>query len=126
MCLNSVDRSDETTMVDDELYDWNKAVEMIGGEEELLISVLEMFLDEVPGYLNSLQSSAEAGDLATLAQTAHTLKGLFATFCAEEATGLALTLEQQAKQQHNCTDALAALKQMMQRLMPQLEARIVH
>jgi signal transduction histidine kinase/CheY-like chemotaxis protein/HPt (histidine-containing phosphotransfer) domain-containing protein len=126
MCLNSVDRSDETTMVDDELYDWNKAVEMIGGEEELLISVLEMFLDEVPGYLNSLQSSAEAGDLATLAQTAHTLKGLFATFCAEEATGLALTLEQQAKQQHNCTDALAALEQMMQRLMPQLEARIVH
>jgi signal transduction histidine kinase/CheY-like chemotaxis protein len=123
---DTTDVSDDTSMGEVKLYDWGKAVEMIGGEDELLVTVLEMFLDEVPGYLAALHDSANQGDLAALAQTAHTLKGLLFTFCADEAAALALALEQQAKQQQACTAELAALEQMMQRLIPQLEAQIVH
>jgi hypothetical protein len=54
------------------------------------------------------------------------LKGLFSTFCADEAAALALALEQQAKQQQPCSAELTALEQMMQRLIPQLEAQIAH
>jgi HPt (histidine-containing phosphotransfer) domain-containing protein len=113
-------------MCEVKLYDWGKAVEMIGGENELLVTVLEMFLDEVPDYLKALRDSAHRGELAALAQTAHTLKGLFSTFCADEAAALALALEQQAKQQQPCSAELTALEQMMQRLIPQLEAQIAH
>jgi len=126
MGTDTTDVGDDTSMGEVKLYDWGKAVEMIGGEDELLVTVLEMFLDEVPGYLAALHDSASGGDLAALAQTAHTLKGLLFTFCADEAAALALALEQQAKQRQACTAELAALEQMMQRLIPQLEAQIVH
>jgi len=129
-CNDSLDgdKSDGggTDMIDEVLFDWNKAVEMIGGDDELLLSVLEMFLDEAPGYLTTLRESLRRGDLDTLAQTAHTLKGLFSTFGAANASALALALEQRAKQQQDCQQAETELEQMMQRLIPQLEAKIVH
>ena len=108
------------------LYDWQAALEMIGGEEELLLSVLEMFLHEAPEYMSSLQQEIQHSDFESAGRTAHTLKGLLATFCAEEATSAALTLEQLAKKQMDCAEAWVALQGAIERLLPQLQHRIEH
>lgn len=106
------------------LYDWDQALELIGGEEELLLSVLEMFLDEVPEYLATLEASAQQQDQKTLVRTAHTLKGLLATFCAGSATQASSAVERLAKQGENPQGSVAELKVIMAKLIPQLQQRL--
>ncbi|MGE4125932.1 MAG: response regulator [Pusillimonas sp.] len=116
----------KNTMTNDTtLYDWDRAVEMLGGEEDLLCSVLSMFIEELPGYLATLESDLAAGEAAGVARTAHTLKGLLATFCADSAMQAAATVEQQAKAGALPDDqAIAALKSAMATLVPALEQRL--
>ena len=106
------------------LYDWKQSLEMIGGEEELLLSVLEMFLHEVPEYMTNLHQELKQSDYTSAARTAHTLKGLLATFCAEQATNAALQLEQAAKKQQDCSDLIIQLDDAIDRLLPQLQGRL--
>lgn len=108
----------------EQLYDWDQALELIGGEEELLLSVLDMFLEEVPEYLVTLEASAQQQDQETLVRTAHTLKGLLSTFCAVSATQASHALEQAAKQGENPQAAVAELKMTMAKLIPQLQQRL--
>lgn len=115
----------ENTMTNDTtLYDWSRAVEMLGGEEDLLCSVLAMFLEELPGYLGALDADLAAGDAAGAARTAHTLKGLLATFCADAAMQAAAALEQQAKAGMPDEQVVAALKSAIAVLVPALEQRL--
>ncbi|MCD8512432.1 MAG: Hpt domain-containing protein [Nitrincola sp.] len=76
--------------------------------------------------MNSLQQEIQQSDFDSASRTAHTLKGLLATFCAEEATNAALTLEQLAKKQMDCAEAWVALQGAIERLLPQLQHRIEH
>ncbi|WP_151671872.1 response regulator [Nitrincola schmidtii] len=106
------------------LYNWEESLEMIGGEEELLLSVLEMFLHEVPEYMANLTQELEQSDYMSAARTAHTLKGLLATFCAGQATTAALNLEQAAKKQQDCSDLMHELEDAINQLLPQLQQRL--
>ena len=113
------------TMTNDTtLYDWNRAVDILGGEEDLLRSVLAMFLEELPGYLGALDTDLAAGDFAGVARTAHTLKGLLATFCADAAMHAAAAVEQQAKSGRPDESSLAALRSAVATLAPALERRL--
>lgn len=125
--LTATQQEVSTTMTNDTaLYDWDASLEMIGGEEELLLSVLEMFLEEVPGYMQSLEQDSQQADYDKVARTAHTLKGLLATFCATPATQAALSLEQAAKQKQDLAEPFNRLQEQMQHLMPQLQQRLGH
>ncbi|KDE41297.1 Sensory box histidine kinase/response regulator [Nitrincola lacisaponensis] len=125
--LTATQQEVSTTMTNDTaLYDWDASLEMIGGEEELLLSVLEMFLEEVPVYMNSLEQDSRNTDYEKVARTAHTLKGLLATFCATPATQAALSLEQSAKQNQSLVEPLGRLQAEMQHLIPQLQQRLGH
>ena len=97
---------------------------MMGGEEELLLSVLEMFLHEVPEYMDNLTKELKQADYQSAARTAHTLKGLLATFSAEQATTAALNLEQAAKKQQPCDTLMMELKDTIDLLLPQLQQRL--
>ena len=108
---------------DTNLYDWNRAVEMLGGEDELLQSVLAMFLEELPGYLDTLKTDLENADAEGVGRTAHTLKGLLATFCADPAMQAAAVLEQQAKSGVIQDTAVAGLRDALAELVPALEQR---
>ena len=109
---------------DTTLYDWNRAVEMLGGEQELLHSVLSMFLEELPGYLDALQTDLANADIAGVGRTAHTLKGLLATFCADPAMQAAQALEQQARAGAVNDSAVDDLKAAISALRPVLEQRL--
>lgn len=105
------------------LYDWNQALEMIGDDEELLLSVLEMFLEEAPTYLDALKNAHAQQNHAEITEAAHSLKGLLATFAAEQATQLALEIEQAGKVEQDSSAAVAALDSMMTELLASLSER---
>ncbi|MBR9882687.1 MAG: response regulator [Oceanospirillales bacterium] len=107
------------------LYDWEGAAKLTGGDEELLLCVLEMFLQEAPGYMDSLHEASARTDYSSLAHTAHTLKGLLGTFYAESTAALALALEQGAKQQRSdVTATMSELDNQMRVLLAQLELKL--
>ncbi|SEG85840.1 Hpt domain-containing protein [Marinobacterium lutimaris] len=101
-------------------YDWTQALELTGGDEELLVSVLEMFLEEAPDHMAAMQRSHAAGDTAELSAAAHTLKGLLGTFGAESTVQLALEVEQGARRAEDVRPALSQLESRMKVLLEQL------
>ncbi|WP_132293122.1 Hpt domain-containing protein [Marinobacterium mangrovicola] len=104
-------------------YDWTQALELTGGDEELLVSVLEMFLEEAPDHMENMQRSHAAGDVAELSATAHTLKGLLGTFGADSTVQLASQVEQSARREENVQPALSQLEARMEILLEQLRRR---
>ena len=111
-------------MSDEVLYNWEQAVEMIGGEDELLKSVLEMFLEETPEYMSAIESAVLAQDMESLIRSAHTMKGLLSTFCADPATAAAQSLEKAAKSGSGLNEAVADFKAAVDQLVPQLQQRV--
>ncbi|EXJ12780.1 MULTISPECIES: response regulator [Nitrincola] len=111
-------------MSDEVLYNWEQAVEMIGGEDELLKSVLEMFLEETPEYMNAIEAAILAQDMESLIRSAHTMKGLLSTFCADPATSAAQALEKAAKSGSGLNEAYADFQAAVDQLIPQLQQRL--
>jgi len=56
---------------------WNKseALDRIGGDEELLQELCQIFLDESPKLLQKVQQAVTAGDADAVMRAAHSLKG---------------------------------------------------
>ncbi|QEL65209.1 putative hybrid sensor and regulator protein [Oryzomicrobium terrae] len=82
------------------LLDRDETLARMGGDTELLATLAGMFRDELPNHRQRLapptvESAAEWAK--RIADEAHTLKSLFATFSAPGATAQALDLEQAAR-----------------------------
>ncbi|MEO5340402.1 MAG: response regulator [Magnetococcus sp. MYC-9] len=75
--------------------------------------VLTLFLNNLPGRIESLSSAWRAHDMEALKQTAHKLKGTSATFGAQRFAGLCLRLEQQIAQ----GAASAPLQEIMEEIL---------
>jgi CheY-like chemotaxis protein/HPt (histidine-containing phosphotransfer) domain-containing protein len=73
--------------------DWNQALVHTGGDEALMRTIIEVFLEEYPGMLDELKSAMDAEDFSRLKRAAHTLKGSCGYFAAKEAFEIALALE---------------------------------
>ncbi|MDR0997292.1 MAG: Hpt domain-containing protein [Zoogloeaceae bacterium] len=99
------------------LYDRDLAISMMG-DAALFDELTLMFVDDAPGYLAELDSALAAGHFEDLARTAHTLKGLFATFAAEAFRERALDLEMAAKagDAELCRDLIPQVKENVQAL----------
>lgn len=78
------------------LFDRAAAIAMMG-DESLFDEVAGMFVADVPGYLAEMDAALAAADADRLARTAHTVKGLFATFAAAAGETIARQLEQAAR-----------------------------
>ncbi len=78
------------------LYDRALVLERIG-DAELLEDLAKMFIADAPAYLAAMEQALAAGDSEQLTRTAHTLKGLCATFAATRAESAASQLEQTAR-----------------------------
>ena len=112
------------TEIDTDIMDWSKAVALVGDDESLLQSVLEMFVDELPDHQNHLRTAFEQQNQTDLARAAHTLKGLLATFCANNAKSAAQALEQAAKNGQADETLLIALEQSINKLLPCLKSKL--
>lgn len=84
-------------MPDPLFLDKKSILENMGGDEELLIEMAQMYLTEHGEYIQNLEQAISGSDSESLRREAHTLKSLFATFADEAGRELAITVEQQAK-----------------------------
>jgi HPt (histidine-containing phosphotransfer) domain-containing protein len=71
--------------------------ETFDDDRELAREMAELFAASAYGHLDALHASTAAGDVETAQRTAHTLKGLFATFHAEAAREAAWQVERLAR-----------------------------
>ncbi|GAB7126586.1 hypothetical protein JCM19000A_10930 [Silvimonas sp. JCM 19000] len=79
--------------------DYQRAVALaaLADDQSLLVELIGVFLADVPLRLSRLQDAHAAGDLATVAQQAHALKGECGTLAATVTVGHLRTLELAAR-----------------------------
>jgi signal transduction histidine kinase/DNA-binding response OmpR family regulator len=104
------------------VLDENSALELLGGDKELLSDICGTFLEESPQLLQSVQEAVRDGRAEDVHRLAHTLKGSVVVFGAQRAADAALRLEQigKSKNLEQAEEALAALTQEMARLQPEV------
>ena len=93
---------------------WNKveALDRIGGDEELLREVCQIFLEESPKLLKKLQQAVAAGDADGVVRAAHSLKGESSYLSAGGTSRAARQLEEMGhnKDLSHARDTLAVLE----------------
>jgi len=109
-----------------ELIDWSAALQGVGGDQELLITVTEAFLEESPTLLKRLHEAVDAQDPVALNSAAHTLKGSLAIVGALTASEHVVQLELMGKQQDMSAAAktLEIVDQLCSQLLPLLRTVI--
>ncbi|REK18783.1 MAG: Hpt domain-containing protein [Planctomycetota bacterium] len=78
------------------LFDYDRSLERLGGDQALFEEVVVLFLEDSPQLLEQARSALESRDAETLARASHSLKNLSATFDATTATEAAAAVEQRA------------------------------
>jgi CheY-like chemotaxis protein/HPt (histidine-containing phosphotransfer) domain-containing protein len=76
------------------LIDWDKAVERVMGDQELLSRLLGHFIDEFPARLAELKAAFAREDAGEMTRQAHALKGASASLAAERVSSAAFRVEQ--------------------------------
>lgn len=102
----------------------DELLDRVGGDEELLREIADIFLSEYPALIEEIRSAISERDARKLERSAHTLKGSVANFGAEEATQAAFELEKLGRVAclDQAPDALFALESHFRVLQPELAA----
>ena len=92
------------------VFDRADALSRIADDEELLNTLLDMFIADAPNYLAEIDLALADLDWSRLLRAGHTLKGVFATFSARRGEQVAKDLEQAAKDQDETASKTLALR----------------
>jgi two-component system, sensor histidine kinase and response regulator len=71
---------------------------VVGGDEQLMGEIVELFLGECPRMLGAIRAAVAANDRAALQEAAHALKGSVGNLAAPRAVAAAQELERLARQ----------------------------
>jgi CheY-like chemotaxis protein len=104
------------------LIDWNVGLASVGGDRELLLSVVSAALEEWPVLVTQLHDALLRQDDATVRRVFHTLKNAFRTLGAKQAGELAERLEISDRTHEFPTSSVAELVEAIQRVTGELEA----
>ena len=96
----------ETDAVDDPV-DLTAALELVDGDRELLVDIIDLFLEQIPESLSAIHQAIADGNGQALDRAAHKLKGSLGNFGKKAAYEHALRLEEMGREA-NLTDAPAA------------------
>src|SRR5688572_8557274 len=83
----------ESPTPDASMIDVDAVLERVGGDDELLREIIDIFLEEYPGLVADIVSSLQNRDGHALERSAHTLKGSVSNFGARAAARAAHDLE---------------------------------
>ncbi len=86
-----------TATTDDDAVDWDAALEVVGGDRELLGEILEAILEECPQQFESLEQAIAEQDSGTARRAAHTILGNMRAISATDAMDKAGIVEGLAK-----------------------------
>lgn len=84
-------------MADAFVLDRASILDRLGGDEEIYVMMLDMYLDDVDSNAQAVGAALAAGDAEALQREAHTVKGLLATFSDDIGAEEAWAIEQKAK-----------------------------
>lgn len=102
--------------------DLPRILSRLGGDEALLAIITDLFLEDAPGYLQSLEEGIRQQDHDLVARLAHTLKGLAGTFAADDAADTARQLQEQARQSQSPASLQATYARLLQQMVELLDA----
>ncbi len=94
------------------LWDRAAALDRLGGDESLLNELIEVFFNEYPALARRLNDALSRGDLASLREPAHTLKGSLGALGLPAAAGLAREIES-ASQIEDASTAIGLIDRFM-------------
>ena len=99
-------------------FDRSAALEGLGGDEELLAEVIELFLEEYPKQRATIREAVKSGDRETAHRTTHTLMGALGSLHADPAVEAARALEAAAETDdgERLREALRTLEREVERL----------
>lgn len=84
-------------MTDPFVLNRKSILDRLGGDEEIFVMMLDMFLQDVDSNCAALDVALASGDHTALKREVHTVKGLLATFSDDHGAAEALVVEQKAK-----------------------------
>ena len=77
---------------------WQDVLERIDGDDELLLDLINIFLDDTPAQIRKLQAALDAGDMRVAERLAHSIKGASANMGVKDLCSAAYAGEMAAKQ----------------------------
>ena len=75
------------------IFNRSLALDRVGGDEELLREVAQLFLQECPPLIRQIREAVQHADADRVMEAAHTMKGSLATLGAEAGAQTAFQLE---------------------------------
>ena len=109
-------------MESNEFFDRAALLDRVEGDEELLVEMVQLYVEDAPRALKTMRSALQQGDLHALERAAHSVKGSSANLAANPAADAAQRLEQDARRGDRAAAeaSLAALESVMGQLLPAL------
>ena len=110
--------------VEKAVFDREGLLERLGGDTELLIELLEIFVEESREMLVSARSAVTDGDAHRIERAAHSMKGALLNIAADAAADKAFQLEQagRAGELELCPSLLEELEEELQLLRQELKS----
>ncbi len=107
-------------------FEWEAALERVGGDEALLRDLVEMFFAECPKLMQQVREHIAGADGPALRRAAHTLKGSAHVFGADAVAESSHRLEEIGREEAfaDAEEALALLEDEVARLLPALRERV--
>lgn len=104
--------------------DRSALVDLLDGNPDLIISIIDSFLDDCPDYMETIRWAVEEEDTAALEREAHGLKGAAGSLRARPVTEAAQELEQigHSGDFSEAESALETLEDEVERLKERLRA----
>ena len=108
------------------VFDRQQMLERLGGDEELLREVLDVFRDECPRMIATTRVAVHSGDASGVERAGHTLKGALLNISAAEAAAVARDLEHIGRSGalDGVAQALRGLESALERLDGELVASL--
>jgi CheY-like chemotaxis protein/HPt (histidine-containing phosphotransfer) domain-containing protein len=77
----------------EDLIDWSLAMRHVGQDRELLLELMQMYVEEGPKVINQIRQALQTQDKSLLLRAAHTLKGTLRTLGMTRLAGFARDIE---------------------------------
>jgi PAS domain S-box-containing protein len=106
-----------------EVLDQDLLLQRVEGDRELFAEMIGLFLKDAPRSLESIRAALGRGDMRTLEQAAHCLKGAAGNLAAQPVANVTSQLERNAREGNAgaAQNDLASLERLFERLVPKLE-----
>ncbi len=83
--------------MNNDIIDYKEVMERVENDKELLIELIEIFLDDCPKKMGKLRKAIEDKNYEEIADVAHSLKGASGNLAAKKISALFLILEKKGK-----------------------------